>query len=82
VTACRAKLVQIAVDAGVSRYDAEFIFTRNVIHGDMLFFPMIARFYEWKTKRWTTLEEMALEETRKELSKSKTKAKKTDKEKK
>lgn len=59
VTACRAKLVQIAMDAGVCRYDAEFIFARNIIHGDMIFFPMLARFYDWKERRWTNLEEMS-----------------------
>ena len=59
VTACRAKLAQIAMDAGVCRYDAEFIFARNIIHGDMIFFPMIARFYDQKERRWTNLEEMS-----------------------
>lgn len=39
-------------------FDALFIFARNIIHGDMLFFPMIARFYDWKDDTWTTLEEM------------------------
>lgn len=58
VLACREKLSQIAADNGVDIWTARFIFARNVIHGDMLFFPMIARIYDWKTGIWTTLEEM------------------------
>lgn len=45
-------------------HDAAFIFARNIVHGDMLFFPMIARFYDWKEKTWTTLEEMNKEENK------------------
>lgn len=59
VLACREKLTAIAVAAGVDAWTARFIFARNVIHGDMLFFPMIARIYDWKNRTWTTLEEMA-----------------------
>lgn len=59
VLACREKLAKIAIDAGVDAWDARFVFARNVIHGDMIFFPMIARFYDWKTGEWTTLEKMA-----------------------
>ena len=58
VLICREKLIKIAVKNGVEWRDAAFIFARNIIHGDMLFFPMIARFYDWKTEAWTTLEEM------------------------
>ena len=61
VQICREKLVKIAMDSGVKWRDAAFIFARNVIHGDMLFFPMIARFYDWKAETWTTLEEMGNE---------------------
>jgi hypothetical protein len=50
------------MDSGVEWRDAAFIFARNIIHGDMLFFPMIARFYDWKGETWTTLEEMGKEE--------------------
>jgi hypothetical protein len=49
------------MDSGVKWRDAAFIFARNIIHGDMLFFPMIARFYDWKAETWTTLEEMGNE---------------------
>ena len=59
VRACRARLTAIATSAGVSADDAAFIFCRNIIHGDMLFFPMLARFFDWKTNTYTTLEEMA-----------------------
>lgn len=59
VLACREKLAGIAIDAGVDPWDARFVFARNVIHGDMIFFPMIARIFDWKTGEWTTLEEMA-----------------------
>lgn len=59
VVECRRKLVEIAQKFGVDRWDAEFIFARNIIHGDMLFFPMIARFYDWQADKWVTLEEMA-----------------------
>ena len=59
VRACRARLTAIATSAGVSANDAAFIFCRNIIHGDMLFFPMLARFFDWKTNTYTTLEEMA-----------------------
>ena len=62
VVICRDKLVKIAMDSGVKWRDAAFVFTRNIIHGDMLFFPMIARFYDWKAETWTTLEEMGHEE--------------------
>ena len=58
VLACREKLTAIAVAAGVDVWTARLIFARNVIHGDMLFFPMIARIYDWKNRTWTTLEEM------------------------
>lgn len=58
VLICRQKLTEIASSQGVDKYEAEFIFSRNIIHGDMLFFPMIARFYDWKENSWTTLEEM------------------------
>ena len=58
VLICRDKLTSIAVEAGVKWHDAAFIFARNIVHGDMLFFPMIIRFYDWKEKTWTTLEEM------------------------
>lgn len=51
------------MDSGVKWRDAAFVFTRNIIHGDMLFFPMIARFYDWETETWTTLEEMGHEES-------------------
>lgn len=61
VEICRDKLSQIACAAGVSSGDAERIFRRNIIHGDMLFFPMIARFYDWKAGTWTTLEQMETE---------------------
>lgn len=61
VEICRDKLSQIACTAGVSREDAELIFRRNIVHGDMLFFPMIARFYDWKDGNWTTLEQMETE---------------------
>lgn len=58
VQTCRARLAAIATGAGVSADDAAFIFCRNIIHGDMLFFPMIARFYDWTNDTWTTLEQM------------------------
>lgn len=58
VLICRENLVKIAVSHGVDYWDAAFIFARNIIHGDMLFFPMIARFFDWDTFTWTTLEEM------------------------
>ena len=58
VLICREKLTQIAVENGVDSYDAAFVFARNIIHGDMLFFPMIARFFDWQNNSWTTLEEM------------------------
>ena len=59
VCACRARLTAIATGAGVSADDAAFIFCRNIIHGDMLFFPMLARFFDWASDTWTTLEQMA-----------------------
>lgn len=59
VLACREKLAAIAIAAGVDPWDARFVFARNILHGDMIFFPMIVRFYDWKTGEWTTLEEMA-----------------------
>lgn len=59
VEICRAKLTAIARDHGVDTDTAARIFCRNVIHGDMMFFPMLARFYDWKEGAWTTLEEMA-----------------------
>lgn len=59
VLACREKLADIAAAAGVDVWTARFVFARNVIHGDMIHFPMIARFYDWKTGEWTTLAEMA-----------------------
>lgn len=61
VEICRAKMTAIAVNAGVNPDDAARVFVRNIIHGDMLFFPMIARFFDWKTNTYTTLEEMASE---------------------
>lgn len=61
VLICREKMIKIAMDNGVKWRDAAFIFARNIIHGDMLFFPTIARFYDWKTETWTTLEEMGNE---------------------
>lgn len=59
VEICRAKLTAIARDNGVDVDTAARVFVRNVVHGDMLFFPMIARFFDWKNGTWTTLEEMA-----------------------
>lgn len=59
VRACRARLTAIATSAGVSADDAAFIFCRNIIHGDMLFFPMLARFFDWANGTWVTLEQMA-----------------------
>lgn len=59
VLACREKLAGLAIDAGVDPWDARFVFARNVIHGDVIFFPMIARIFDWKTGEWTTLEKMA-----------------------
>lgn len=58
VQRCRQKMVGIAVSFGVDPYEAAFIFARNIVHGDMLFFPMIIRFYDWETDTWTTLEQM------------------------
>ena len=58
VLICRKKLTQIATDNGVSYYDAAYVFARNIIHGDMLFFPMLARFFDWEKGTWATLEEM------------------------
>lgn len=58
VQRCRQKMVDIAVSFGVDPYEAAFIFVRNIVHGDMLFFPMIIRFYDWETDTWTTLEQM------------------------
>ena len=69
VLACREKLSRIAADHGVDIWTARFIFARNVIHGDMLFFPMIARIYDWKTGIWTTLEEMARQDANHEVCK-------------
>lgn len=40
---------------------ALFVFTRNIIHGDFLFFPQIARIYDWTADVWTTLADMMLE---------------------
>lgn len=58
VLICRERLAEIAESFGVELHSAQFIFARNIIHGDMIFFPMIARFYDWKAGTWTTLEEM------------------------
>ena len=58
VQICRENLVNIAVSKGVDGLTARKIFARNIIHGDMLFFPMIIRIYDWKEEKWTTLEEM------------------------
>lgn len=62
VLICREKLIKIAMKNGVKWRDAAFVFARNIIHGDMLFFPMIARIYDWETDTWTTLEEIGKEE--------------------
>ncbi len=59
VEICRARLTAIARDNGVDADTAARIFVRNVVHGDMLFFPMLARFYDWENGTWTTLEDMA-----------------------
>lgn len=58
VLACRRKLVDIAVDFGVDVWRARFIFARNIVHGDFLFFPMLIRIYDWKDGTWTTIEDM------------------------
>lgn len=58
VETCRARLTEIAVSHGVDLDVAARIFCTNVIHGDMLFFPMIARFYDWKAGTWESLEQM------------------------
>lgn len=58
VLICRDKLTKIAKDYDIKESEARFIFARNIIHGDMLFFPMIARFYDWDKDEWTTLEDM------------------------
>lgn len=55
---CREKLVGIAEKFGVDPWEAKFIFARNIIHGDFLFFPMIIRIYDWANDGWTTIEEM------------------------
>lgn len=55
----RDKLTTIAMSFGVDEYEAKFIFARNIIHGDMLFFPMIIRIYDWEKQLYTTLEEMS-----------------------
>jgi hypothetical protein len=60
VEICRAKLTAIARDHGVELDTAARIFCTNIIHGDMLFFPMIARFYDWKTGTWESLEQMGV----------------------
>ena len=59
VLECRRRLLEIATSYGVDDMQSRFIFARNIIHGDMLFFPMIARLYDWETGTWTTLEKMA-----------------------
>lgn len=57
----RERCAQLAALFGVPYFDALFIFTRNIIHGDFLFFPQIARIYDWRAGTWTTLAEMATE---------------------
>lgn len=57
----RENLAQIAASFGVDVWEARYIFARNVVHGDMLFFPMIIRFYDWGKDEWTTLERMTKE---------------------
>lgn len=59
VVICREKLVKIATQYGVDEHDARAIFARNIVHGDMLFFPMIIRFYDWKSGTWATLDEIS-----------------------
>ena len=59
VILCRRKLVAIASAYGVNPDDARFIFARNVIHGDMIWFPMLCRFFDWQRDEWTNLETMA-----------------------
>lgn len=60
VLICRKRLAEIAEFFGVEPHSARFVFARNIIHGDMIFFPMIARFYDWQAGTWTTLEEMGV----------------------
>lgn len=61
VQTTRERCAQLAALFGVPYFDALIIFTRNIIHGDFLFFPQIARIYDWSTETWTTLAEMAEE---------------------
>lgn len=61
VQTTRERCAQLATLFGLPYYDALFVFTRNIIHGDFLFFPQIARIYDWSTETWTTLAEMAEE---------------------
>lgn len=63
----RKNLTKIAVSFGVKKDKAQFIFARNIVHGDMLFFPMIIRFYDWDSETWHTLEEMAKGNSNEEL---------------
>lgn len=60
VEICRARLTAIAVSHGVDLDTAARIFCTNIVHGDMLFFPMIARFYDWETGAWESLEQMGV----------------------
>jgi hypothetical protein len=60
VEICRARMTAIAASHGVELDTAARIFCTNIIHGDMLFFPMIARFYDWKTGTWESLEQMGV----------------------
>lgn len=61
VLTTRERCAQLAALFGVPYFDALFIFTRNIIHGDFLFFSQIARIYDWTADAWTTLAEMATE---------------------
>ena len=58
VQTSRERCAQLAALFGVPYFDALFVLTRNIIHGDFLFFPQIARIYAWKARVWTTLAEM------------------------
>lgn len=62
VLTTRERCAQLAALFGVPYFDALFIFTRNIIHGDFLFFPQIARIYDWTADVWTTLDDMMLED--------------------
>lgn len=58
VQTTRERCAQLAALFGVPYFDALFVFTRNIIHGDFLFFPQIARIYDWTADVWTTLADM------------------------